>query len=103
MKYVSYTEAMCNLHGSHRSRKDQLEIVSNSWYGLLMTNGPNCKIIVTKFCSMYFYLFFNAFFLSHYVACEISVPSPGIKPVLLTLEVQILNHWTTREILIYLD
>ena len=36
------------------------------------------------------------------MACGILVPSPGIKPVLLTVEVQILNHWTTREILIYL-
>ena len=30
------------------------------------------------------------------VVCEISVPQPGIKPVPSTVEVQNLNHWTTK-------
>ena len=33
-----------------------------------------------------------------YSACRILVPLPGIKPASPALEVQSLNHWTTREI-----
>ena len=32
------------------------------------------------------------------VACRISFPLPGIKPLLPAVEVQILNHWTTKEV-----
>ena len=30
--------------------------------------------------------------------CGILIPQPGIKPVSPTVEMQILNHWTTREV-----
>ena len=32
------------------------------------------------------------------VACGILFPQPGIKPASPALEVQSLNHWTTREV-----
>ena len=32
------------------------------------------------------------------MACGILTPQPGIEPVLPVLEVQNLNHWTTREV-----
>ena len=34
-----------------------------------------------------------------YKACGILVPWPGIKLTPLALEVQSLNHWTTRDVL----
>ena len=37
-------------------------------------------------------------FWPHHVACRILVPQLGIKPAPSAVEVQILNHWTTREI-----
>ena len=30
------------------------------------------------------------------MSCVILVPQPGIEPMLPAVEVQILNHWTTR-------
>ena len=41
-------------------------------------------------------LFF--FFFWPCVACGILVPRPGIKPIPPAVEVQSLNHWTTREV-----
>ena len=38
------------------------------------------------------------FFVVGKVACGILVPQPGIKPAVSTMEVQNLNHWTTREV-----
>ena len=38
------------------------------------------------------YFFFGA------EACGISVPRPGIEPVLPAVEAQSANHWTTREV-----
>ena len=38
------------------------------------------------------------FFWLRCVACGILVPRPGIKPVPHAVEVQSLNHWTTREV-----
>ena len=39
-----------------------------------------------------------SFFSSHYVACGILVPRPGIKPVPPAVEAESPNHWTTREV-----
>ena len=36
------------------------------------------------------------------MACGILVPQPGIKPMPPALEAQSLNHWTTREVLLFL-
>ena len=46
------------------------------------------------------HLFNKNFFFSwpRCVACGILVPQPGIKPVPPAVEVQSLNHWTTREV-----
>ena len=41
-------------------------------------------------------LFF--FFGPRHTACRILVPQPGIEPTPPTVEVQSLNHWTTREV-----
>ena len=41
------------------------------------------------------------FFLPHHTACGILVPRPGIGPVPPEVEVEILNHWTAREVLDY--
>ena len=38
------------------------------------------------------------FFWPHHTACRILVPQPGIEPVPPALEMQSLNHWTTREV-----
>ena len=40
------------------------------------------------------------FFLVSCTACVILVPRPEIEPMPLALEMQILNHWTTREVLL---
>ena len=42
-------------------------------------------------------LFIYLFWLFH-MACGFLMPWPGIKPLSPALEVQILNHWTTREV-----
>ena len=44
-------------------------------------------------------LFF--FFWPHYVVCGILAPWPGIKPRPPAEEVQIPNHWTTKEFPVY--
>ena len=41
-------------------------------------------------------LFYRGFF--GHEACGILAPGPGIKPVPPALEVQSLNHWTSREV-----
>ena len=54
--------------------------------------------------SSFFFNFFF-FFLTFWLcsgACGILVPWPGIKPVPPAVEVQSLNHWTTREALGFL-
>ena len=38
------------------------------------------------------------FFFPHHVACGISVPHPGIKPVSPALQALSLNHWNFREV-----
>ena len=38
----------------------------------------------------------------HHVACTILVPQPGSKSMPPAVEAWILNHWTTREIPIYI-
>ena len=48
---------------------------------------------------MYLSLFF--FFWQCCTACGILVPQPGIEPVTLELEVWNLNHWTTREVPVF--
>ena len=45
-----------------------------------------------------FKLSFKIFIYTMRVACRISFPLPGIKPLLPAVEVQILNHWTTKEV-----
>ena len=50
---------------------------------------------------VYIYVFF---FLSYYFgvsACRILVPQPGIEPMPLAMKAQSLNHWTARQISIY--
>ena len=49
------------------------------------------------FCFISFQVFSCLFGPCH-AACGIWVPQPGIKPMHPALEVQSLNHWTTREI-----
>ena len=44
--------------------------------------------------------FSSSFFWPYHTAHGISVPQPGIKPTPPAVEVQSLNHWTTREFLI---
>ena len=43
-------------------------------------------------------VFRGFFFWPHHAACEILAPQPGIEPEPPALEVQSLNHWTTREV-----
>jgi len=38
------------------------------------------------------------FFCSNHMACRILVPPPGFEALPLAVEVQNLNHWTTREV-----
>ena len=49
-------------------------------------------------CSIQVSILFYFIFWLCYSACGILVSLPGIKPASLALEVQSLNHWTTREI-----
>ena len=50
---------------------------------------------------MYTYVYLFIYFCPRCVACGILVSPPGIKPVPPALEVGNLNHWTTREVPIY--
>ena len=47
----------------------------------------------------FFPFFFFFFFLPQAVALRILAPQPGIEPMPPAVEVQSLNHWTTREVL----
>ena len=48
---------------------------------------------------LFFFPFFFFFFLPQDVALRILAPQPGIEPMPPAVEVQSLNHWTTREVL----
>ena len=50
---------------------------------------------------MNLFLFF--FFWSHCAACGTLLPLPGIEPVPLVVQVWILNHGATREVLLFLN
>ena len=52
--------------------------------------------------SNFVYLLFFLFLAMPYTACEILVPQPGIKPMPPAVEAWSLNHWTTREVPVYL-
>ena len=43
------------------------------------------------------------FFWSHYAACGTLLPLPGIEPVLLVVQVWVLSHGATREVLLLLN
>ena len=45
----------------------------------------------------------TSFFWPHHTACGILVPHSGIKPTPPAVEVQSLNHWTTREVLYHMS
>ena len=66
-----------------------------------------CILLLFSFCYWIYNIFCLACLLSVFparifffgrVACEILVPRPGIEPMSPALEVQSLNHWTTREV-----
>ena len=42
--------------------------------------------------------YYFCFFLQCHEACLILVPQPGIELMLPMVEMQVLNHWTTREV-----
>ena len=49
---------------------------------------------------IYLFIILKIFWLYH-VACGILVPRPGIKPTPPTVEAWSLNHWTAREVPMY--
>ena len=49
-----------------------------------------------------FYLFIFLFWLPS-LASGILIPWPGVKPVCPAVDMQSLNHWTTREVLLFLE
>ena len=67
--------------------------------GLIVESGfltPGLELFVSlNPCSNFIFILI---FWSYHVACGILVPGPGIKPATPALEVQSLNHWTTREV-----
>ena len=50
----------------------------------------------------YIYIYIYFFFFSCTVVCGILVPWPGIRPVPPALEAWSLNHWTAREVPVYM-
>ena len=56
------------------------------------------KIIPEENCCFKANFNFIIIFWSHYVACRIIVPRPGIEPTPLEVEAWSLNHWTDREV-----
>ena len=55
--------------------------------------------MVNVFLFLLFIYLFIYLFLLHPVALMILAPQPGIEPMPPAVEVQSLNHWTTREVL----
>ena len=47
---------------------------------------------------IYFFFLFFLIFSLHITACRILVAQPGIESMPLAVEVQSLNHWTTKEV-----
>ena len=66
----------------------RLKTLEFDW--LTRPTDPGIIIIITIF----------TFSWLHCMACGILVPQPGTEPMSLGLEVQSLNHWTAREVLI---
>ena len=60
---------------------------------MINQSGPLSPIRYRFGCS-----FITFLFVVGKVACGILVSQPGIKPAVSTMEVQNLNHWTTREV-----
>ena len=63
---------------------------------LLLLPSPSC--IREKHCFFFFLIFI---FSPCRVACGILVPQPGIEPVPPAVKAWSLNHWTTREVLLF--
>ena len=84
----------------HQFFGTQLSSQSNSHIHIRYINGAQLTssydVVSMKhiICSVMIF-----FFWSCHVACGILVPSPGIELMPSSLEVQSLNHWTTREVL----
>ena len=62
-----------------------------------------CTLSNTIINCMYHFLFIHSFvedplFWPCHTACGFLVPRPGIQPILLVLEAQSLNHWTTEDV-----
>ena len=57
-------------------------------------SSPYTLVLVSYFLPLIFFFFFG------YEACGILVPEPGIEPV---SPAQSLNHWTTREVSMFLS
>ena len=58
----------------------------------------------SAFCPIFHLLplcFFFFFFGHNHVTCRLLVPWPGIEPVPRAVDVQSLNHWATREVLLF--
>ena len=55
---------------------------------------------INSICLNFIYLFL--FFWLYHAACGTLVPRPGIKPISAALEMWSLNHWATREVLIFI-
>ena len=56
----------------------------------------------TQVCIFFFKLCLNFFFFFGFAVCRILVSQPGIEPSPPALEVKNLNHWTAREVTMFL-
>ena len=63
-------------------------------YCSILRSGPLAVLDGYFFSFLFFF-----FFLPQAVALRILAPQPGIEPMPPAVEVQSLNHWTTREVL----
>ena len=52
-------------------------------------------VLLHMFASFFFFLIY---FWSHYLACGILVPQPGVEPMHPTVKARSLNHWITVEV-----
>ena len=97
------TERLSLSHGRNPtiSMKHRREIIAQDHAHLPhVSSFLQERILVHGILFVCLFSFFGFLFWLHHMACGILVPQPGIKPMAPALEVQSLNPWTARKVLV---
>ena len=77
-----------------------LQLSAKRYFSSLLLHAAFLMNYIDDRITFFWWVFFLfvCFFATLRVVCRILVPQLGIKPMLPAVEVQILNHWMSREV-----